>query len=223
MKDRRGDINVSVPVGGRLGDPRFDVRETIWSAVRTVAINAITLPVSWIGRVRFSADSKIQRIEVDPLPFEPGTAELTPEGRTRVTRIIAFLAQLPDVRLALTPVVSARDLAALESKAAEASGKRETRATTAEGAALPRAAVVERTPPASVVPDLAKRRLETVRTAFKEAGIDAARFTETAVAERTTPETQMEIEVLEPEGERPSKVRQVLRRLGMPLKERGDD
>ena len=94
MKDRRGDITVSVPVGGRLSDPRFDLRETIWSAVRTVAINAITLPVSWIGRVQFSADSRIQRIEVDPLPFEPGTAELTPDGRTRVTRVTAFLEQL---------------------------------------------------------------------------------------------------------------------------------
>ena len=223
MKDRRGDINVSVPVGGRLSDPRFDVREAIWSAVRTVAINAITLPVSWIGRVRFTADSKIQRIEVDPLPFEPGTAELTPEGRTRVTRIVAFLEQLPDVRLALTPVVSARDIAELERKAAEKDDKRLARATPAEGSALPRAVVADRAVPASAVPDLAKRRLETVRAAFKEAGVDSARFTETALAERTTPETQIEIEVLEPEGERPSKVRQVLRRLGVPLKESGDD
>ena len=223
MKDRRGDINVSVPVGGRLSDPKFDVRETIWSAVRTVAVNAITLPVSWIGRVRFSDDSKIQRIEVDPIPFEPGTAELTPEGRTRVTRIVAFLEQLPDVRLALTPVVSARDLAALERKAADAKRPRETRAAPAEGAALPRAVVAERATPASAGPDLAKARLDAVKTVFKEAGVDSARFTETAMAERTTPETQIELEVLEPEGERPSKVRQVLRKMGVPLKESRDD
>jgi uncharacterized protein involved in outer membrane biogenesis len=214
MKDKRGDITVSVPVGGRLSDPRFDLRETIWRAVRTVAVNAITLPVSWIGRVHLSADSKIQRIEVDPLPFEPGTAELTPEGRTRVTRVTAFLEQLPEIRLALTPVVSSRDVAEIK--------RRDTRGS-ADSAALPRAAVMEHPIPASVVPDLAKRRLETVRTAFKQAGIDSTRFTETTVAERTTAETQIELEILEPEGERPSKVRQVLHRLGAPLKDRVDD
>lgn len=214
MKDRHGDITVSVPVGGRLSDPRFDLRETIWSAVRRVAVNAITLPVSWIGRVHFSADSRIQRIEVDPLPFEPGTAELTPEGRMRVTRVTAFLEKLPETRLALTPVVSSRDLAAIK--------RPDTRPAT-EPAALPRAAVVQHAPPASAVSDLAKRRLETVRAAFKQAGIDSSRFIETPVAERITAETQIELEVLESDGERPSKVRQVLHRLGVPLKERTDD
>ena len=221
MKDKHGDITVSLPVGGRLSDPRFDVRETIWSAVRTVAINAITLPVSWIGRVRFSADSRIERVEVDPLPFEPGTAELTPEGRTRVTRVVAFLEQLPAIRLALRPVVSAGDLAAIQRRAtATASAERPA---ASDGAALPRAVVVERPVAASAMPDLAKQRLETVRAAFKQAGIDSARFTETAVAERPTAETQVELEVLEPEGERPSKVRQILDRLGVPRKEASDE
>jgi uncharacterized protein involved in outer membrane biogenesis len=214
MKDRRGDISVSVPVGGRLSDPRFDLREMIWSAVRRVAVNAITLPVSWIGRVHFTADSKIQRIEVDPLPFEPGTAELTPEGRTRVTRITAFLEKVPDIRLALTPVVSSRDVAAI---------KRLDTTPTLEPAALPRDVMVENASRASAVPELGKRRLETVRAAFKQAGIDSSRFTETTVAERTTAETQVEVEVMEPESERPSKVRQTLHRLGVPLKDRADD
>jgi hypothetical protein len=46
---------------------------------------------------------------------------------------------------------------------------------------------------------------------------------ETAAAERTTTETQIELEVLQSEDERPSKVRQVLHRLGVPLKERTDE
>jgi hypothetical protein len=173
--------------------------------------------------VRFSEDSKIQQIEVDPLPFEPGTAELTPEGRTRVTRLVAFLEQLPDIRLALTPIVSARDVAALERKASETTVARDTRAAPAEGAALPRAAAAERAVPATKVADLGKDRLETARKAFTEAGVDASRFTETAMVERATAESRIELEVLEPEGERPSKVRQVLRRLGVPLKESSDD
>ena len=81
MKDRRGDIRLALPVGGRLTDPRFDFTEVIWSTVRHAAFKVITAPVSWIGRVQFDADSRIQRIEVDPIQFEPGTAAPTPDGQ----------------------------------------------------------------------------------------------------------------------------------------------
>lgn len=110
MKNSRGDINVSFPVGGKLSDPRFDFREAMWGAIRTVAINAITLPVSWVGRVKVTQDSRIERIEIDPLTFEPGTADLTPDGQARVPRLKAFLDELPEVRLALTPIVAPNDV-----------------------------------------------------------------------------------------------------------------
>ena len=73
------------------------------------------LPVSWIGRVQVGADSRIQRIEVDPIPFQPGVATLTPEAQEQVARRgIPGAAARP--ALALTPVVSSQDLAALEEK-----------------------------------------------------------------------------------------------------------
>jgi hypothetical protein len=200
MKDARGDITVSFPVGGHLRDPRFDFSEAIWSAVRTVAINAITLPVSWIGRVRFGADSRVQRIEVDPIPFQPGAATLTPEGQEQVTRVVAFLEQLPEARLALTSVVSSRDLAELKRQAVDGAIDRVAR----EGGLPPAAAAARlfqerlprRTPPAeldpiraalveseSVPPDaaaaLAARRVEAVRDMIKKAGLDPARLRET--------------------------------------------
>src|SRR5678815_1657179 len=118
MKDARGDIRVALPVHGRLSDPRFDFSEAIWSTIRNVAVKAIAAPVSWIGRVQVSADSRIERIDVDPIPFASGQAALTPEAREQLARIAAFLEQAPDVRMALTPVVSSRDRAAL----AEAGG-----------------------------------------------------------------------------------------------------
>src|SRR5262249_43277002 len=46
MKDRHGDIHLTLPVGGRVNDPRFDLEELIWSTVRSVALKAVTAPVS---------------------------------------------------------------------------------------------------------------------------------------------------------------------------------
>lgn len=237
LKDRRGDITVSFPVGGRLSDPRFDFRETMWTAIRTVAINAITLPVSWIGRVHVSPDSRIERIQVDPIPFEPGTATLTMQGEARATRLVAFLDQLPEVRIALTPAVSARDLEELRRREVEAAIERATRegrlsrteavarlhAQQLPGQPVPEAtepavaALLERTPPAARIPELAAARLDAVRGAAKRGGIDPARLSEGTLAQRENGGSQVELEILEPEEPRPSKLREALRKLGLPL------
>lgn len=239
MKDRRGDINLSFPVGGRLSDPRFEFREAIWGALRSVAINAITLPVSWIGRVRFASDSRIESIDVDPVTFEPGTATPTAEGRGQLGRVGAFLEQLPEVKMAFTPVVSSRDVDALRRQSVEATVDRIARerrlsreAATAhlfeqrfpdrpvpDTAAAAFAAVLESEPmPTAAVRELAAHRLQVVRAGTEQAGIDPARLFLTKLVEREGPESQVDLEVLQSDVPRPSRVRDVLRRLGVPLK-----
>src|SRR4029453_18718796 len=109
----------------------------------------IAAPVSWIGRVQFSADSRIERIDVDPIPFVSGQAALTPEAREQLARVAAFLEQAPDMRMAPTPIVSSRDRAGR----GEASGS-----------------------PAPDLTALPARRLEAVREGFKKAGVDAGRL-----------------------------------------------
>jgi uncharacterized protein involved in outer membrane biogenesis len=215
MKNRRGDINISLPMGGRLDDPRFEFREAIWGAVRAVAVNAITLPVSWIGRVRFSGDSRIDRIEVDPVTFEAGTETPTAEGGAQTTRLAAFLEQLPEVRMSLTPVVSSRDVEALLRRAAEADADQFARQHGISRDAAVARLMETRTVPESQITDLGTRRLETVRTTLKRAGVDGGRLAEAKLVQRERRDGQVEANVLEPETPQPSKVREVLERLGV--------
>jgi Domain of Unknown Function (DUF748) len=238
MKDGRGDIKLSVPVGGRLSDPRFNFREAIWGAVRTVAINAITLPVSWIGRVQMSSDSRIERIEVDPVRFRPGTATLTPEGQEQLSRLAAFMDQLPVVRMTLTPAVSARDRAELGRHAVDAAIDqiaRRDRLTREEAAGRlfeqrfpgrPAPASAEATWAAlaeaelktdAELAELAARRLEVIKASIKRAGIDGDRLADAKFVERQGPESGVELAVLEPEAPRPSPSRDLLRRLQAPF------
>jgi hypothetical protein len=234
LKDRRGDIKLAFPVGGRLGDPRFDFGEAIWSAVRTVAINAITLPVSWIGRVHFSGDSRIERIDVHPVPFEPGTPELTPAGRAHLGRLTAFLDQLPEVRMAMTPVVSSGDTDAMRRARVEAAIERAMR----EGRRSPEAAAAhvfaehapgQPTPPtregvvAALVAresisdgdlrTLADARIEAVRRALEQASIDGKRLEAMKPARQEGPASHVALDILEPEGPRRSKVREAVDRV----------
>jgi len=197
MKDTHGDIQVSLPVGGRLSDPRFDFTEAIWSTVRNVAIKAITLPVSWIGRVQLSGDSRIERIQIDPVQFQPGTATLTADGQAQVGRVTEFLQQAPEVRMTLTPVVSSRDLAEFRRHALQATIERAAReARISPEAAATRlfeqrfpgrtapstseavlTALAESEPlPTAAATGIAAARVEAVRALAEKGGIEPARL-----------------------------------------------
>jgi Domain of Unknown Function (DUF748) len=202
MKDRRGDIRLSLPVGGRLTDPRFDMSEALWSTVRNVAVKAITAPVSWIGRVQVGSDSRIQRVEVDPIPFAPGSATLAAEAQEQVARLAAFLEQVPGVRLSLMPAVSSQDRAALEEKTRQP----------ADGPA-PEKKTADKGPSKTDLADLAARRLEAVREGIKKAGVDSGRLKVAALSPAEGVEGRVEVDLVEPEDPGPPGRPGFLRRL----------
>lgn len=197
LKDSRGNIKLSLPVGGHLDDPRFDFHDAIWGAVRAVAIKTIALPVSWVGRLRMTRDSKIQDVEIEPFDFGAGTAVLAGDAPPRVERLAAFMKSLPDVRIIATPVISLGDLEALKTKAIEARIKAvagQRKGSEAEAARrlfaekfpgdeppaeLDRLITALREveePPATEAGALAKERAQVVRDALKKAGVDSARI-----------------------------------------------
>ena len=197
LKDRQGNIALSLPVGGRLSDPKFDLHDAIWSALRTLTVKTIALPVSWIGRLRLTPDSRIADIEIDPVGFEPGSAELAGAAPERVGALASFMKRLPDVRMIVTPAVSVGDVEALQAEQirtrirelAAQQHLRELDAATRLYAEQYRAseapddvdAIVTalrevEPPPADAAYRLARRRAETVRDALKKAEIDPERL-----------------------------------------------
>jgi hypothetical protein len=238
MKDRHGDIAVSFPVGGRLSDPQFDFGEAIWSAVRTVAVRAITLPVSWIGRVHFTPDSRIERIELDPVRFEPGSPAMTTDGQAHARRLAAFLDELPAVTLALTPVIASEDVTVLKRRAVETRVQRVVRERRLSREAAVTAlfeqafpdrpapdsletvldALVSREPaPADDISELGGHRLEALQAAVTRAGGDPGRLSARKPVQQDFG-SRIELDIVEPEAERPSKMRDTLERLGVPLR-----
>jgi len=191
--------------------------------VRNATLKVITAPVSWIGRVRFDADSRIERIEVDPIQFEPGTATPTAEGQQQLTRLVAFLDQTPEARLMATPVVSSRDVAAMKQPAVDAAidrVARDARLSPDEAAArvfqerfphppLPatpdaiRAALLEGEMSSDAVSSLAAKRMESVRATLKKASIDGSRLTEAKQVESAEDgRPQVKLDFAEPESPR---------------------
>jgi Domain of Unknown Function (DUF748) len=225
MKNRQGDITLSFPVSGRLNDPRFDFREAIWKSVRMVAINTIAAPVSWIGRLQYTPDSRIEKVQIDPIAFQAGTATLTPEGEAQTMRLVAFLDQLPETRLALTPVVTSGDLARMARQPLEAAIAKAARDAKISPEAAAARLFAQRFPnrplpdtPEAVLAALAEsertstgdasglatKRMDAVRSKLKEAKVDSARLVENKVAQRQeAAEGGVQVDLVEQPGVKP--------------------
>jgi hypothetical protein len=175
MEDDRGEIRIALPITGALNDPRFDLKEAAWSAVRGVALTQIATPVSWIARVDYSADRRIDRIDPYPVPFRPGSARLGGEALVMVERLAAFLQETPDVRMGLVAVVTPADRTALARGGTREGGPPATPAG-AVTAAEPGAPRPDDRARPSDLAELAERRLAAVRDAILQAGIDGDRL-----------------------------------------------
>jgi hypothetical protein len=117
LKDTRGDITLSVPLQGSLSDRRFDWGEAIWSAVKQVVVKVLAAPFRAIGRLFTGGGDKEEKIEaltVDPVTFAPGSSVLGPAMEGHLSRVSEFLRRSPFVKLALAPVVTARDAESLK-------------------------------------------------------------------------------------------------------------
>ena len=239
LKNRQGDINLTLPIGGRLNDPRFDFHEAIWSALRNVTVKSIAGPVSSIGRIQYSGDSRIEKVQVDPVVFPAGATTPAPEGQDQLVRVIDFLQQSAEMRIALTPVVSAQDITELRRRALDAEIQRiaaqrriapddameslfKTRFPDRPVPDAPgptRALLIESEPlPPTAPSELAVQRLEFVRATMRRAGIEAARLPQKGevVDPQRDVEGQVALDLVPPESppRRPAQRREFL---GTPL------
>jgi len=188
IKDSEGEIKINVPITGSLSDPKFDLGDTIWTAVKNVLTNVLAAPFRAIGHLFTGGDDKLEEPKINPVAFVPGSAALTDEMQRHVTEVANFLRRSPYVKLDLIPIVTARDAAALKAQALtlriEALQREKklkdfneavTEAFKAKfpGASSPQvpeeqlARLLETEPPAEArVPELLSRRMAALRDAF---------------------------------------------------------
>jgi hypothetical protein len=113
LKDSRGEVKMSVPVTGQVSARQFDFGDAVWEGIRKTVINVLALPVSWIGKIFYTEDARIDTIQIWPVTFDPGTTQVRRDIAAHAERLATFLKDAPGVTLTLKPVVTAEDLAAL--------------------------------------------------------------------------------------------------------------
>jgi uncharacterized protein DUF748 len=116
IKDTHGEIRVNVPVSGSLKDPKFELSEAIWTAVKNVLVNVLAAPFRMIGALFTSGDDKVQELKVEPVTFAAGSAALAPAMEEHLLRVGDFLRRTPFVNLGVRSLASAADIETLKAQ-----------------------------------------------------------------------------------------------------------
>ena len=93
LKDKRGVIELDLPISGTLDDPEFRVAPLIWKAVVGLLSKIVTAPFKAIGAMFGGGD------ELAFVDFEPGSATLTEDATKKLATLANGLAERPQIRL----------------------------------------------------------------------------------------------------------------------------
>ena len=159
LQDKQGVIRLSIPVSGSLEDPKFDLSNAIGQAVagalRDTVLTAfkIAFPLGTVIAVVDALGNP--QIEIQPVPFSPGSADLSVEASQRVGEVAKYLKANGKVTPSVCGYATPADIPALK----KANPKLTEAAVSAEAIGLSQA------------------RMNSVKTALAAThGIDAKRL-----------------------------------------------
>ncbi len=93
LKDRQGVIDLRLPVGGSLDDPKFRLGPIIWKALLGLLTKIVTAPFAALGALFGGGD------ELAYVNFQPGSAELQADQAEQLGKLAQALAERPQLRL----------------------------------------------------------------------------------------------------------------------------
>lgn len=94
LKDASGEIRLSVPVTGEVGNARFSVGSAVRQAVGNVLERVVSAPFRALAKL-FGGDAD----SLAAIGFEPGSAQLRPQEREKLDALTRALRERPQLRL----------------------------------------------------------------------------------------------------------------------------
>ncbi|MFP4159923.1 MAG: DUF748 domain-containing protein [Desulfobacterales bacterium] len=101
LKDRKGKINLDLPVSGRLDDPQFSLTGIIFRSLKNIVYKAAASPFSLVSSIVGGGGEELRYIE-----FSEGSSGLTDRALEKLDSIRTLLYERPEVNLELTGYVN---------------------------------------------------------------------------------------------------------------------
>jgi len=93
LKNRRGEIDLDIPVSGQIDDPKFSVGRIIIKIFLNLLVKAATSPFALLGSL-FGGGEELSYVE-----FDPGLANLNEAGVKKIDILIKALNDRPSLKL----------------------------------------------------------------------------------------------------------------------------
>lgn len=94
LADRRGVIDLDLPISGSLNDPEFSLVPIVFKIIGNIIVKAITAPFALLtGALGGTAD------ELSQVAFVPGTAQLEPGSADKLAKLAQALIDKPNLQL----------------------------------------------------------------------------------------------------------------------------
>ncbi|WP_031482467.1 DUF748 domain-containing protein [Maridesulfovibrio frigidus] len=108
LRDSNGNIQLDIPVEGRVDDPQFRLGRVIGAAILNILVKAVTSPFALIGALIGGSD------DMDVLVFEPGLAVPKEEADEKLASVAKAMESRPGITLKISGFTSPEDIPALE-------------------------------------------------------------------------------------------------------------
>jgi hypothetical protein len=116
ITDKDNGIQVNVPLSGELNQVKAGMGDAIWTAVKNALTNIVAAPFRSIGKLFKGTGGSLEDLQVDPVTFAAGSADVDPEMSKHLSEVAGFLKQAPMIKLALAPVAAPRDVESLKAQ-----------------------------------------------------------------------------------------------------------
>jgi len=94
LKNRKGEINLDIPVTGYLDDPKFSVGRIVLKIIVNLLAKAATSPFALLGAIFGGGGEELSYID-----FEYGTAVISAGGEQKIDKLIKALYDRPSLKL----------------------------------------------------------------------------------------------------------------------------
>ncbi len=121
LKDKNNRIQLSLPISGPMDNIQVDPSDAINQAIgramkkgaKTYLATALFPFGTLLTLVEIAGDAAA-KIQLDPIPFTPGSSQLNPDQHAYLDKIAELLNERPEVYIRLCGVTTASDIGALQ-------------------------------------------------------------------------------------------------------------
>ena len=93
LKNRRGEIDLDIPVSGQIDDPKFSIGRIIIKILLNLLVKAATSPFALLGAL-FGSGEELSYVE-----FDHGLANLNEAGVKKIDTLIKALHDRPSLKI----------------------------------------------------------------------------------------------------------------------------